>query len=50
MEIWRVCPEIFDRIEVYLDGGICRGMDIFKALCLGAKAVGMGRQLPYAAN
>lgn len=50
MEMQRVCPEIFNHIEVYLDGGIRRGTDIFKALCLGAKAVGMGRQFLYAAN
>lgn len=31
------------RCEVYLDGGICRGTDIFKALALGARAVFIGR-------
>lgn len=50
LELHRTCPEIFNHIEVYLDGGIRRGTDIFKALCLGAKAVGMGRQFLYAAN
>ncbi|ETO30601.1 mitochondrial cytochrome b2 [Reticulomyxa filosa] len=34
-----------DRIEVYVDGGIRRGTDIFKALALGAKAVGIGRPM-----
>ncbi|KAI8393581.1 FMN-dependent dehydrogenase-domain-containing protein [Radiomyces spectabilis] len=29
--------------EVYIDGGIKRGSDIFKALALGAKGVGIGR-------
>ena len=50
LELQLNCPEIFNQIEVYLDGGIRRGTDIFKALCLGAKAVGMGRPFLYAAN
>ena len=29
--------------EVYVDGGIRRGSDIFKALALGATGVGIGR-------
>jgi L-lactate dehydrogenase (cytochrome) len=32
-----------DKIEVFVDGGIRRGTDVFKALALGAKAVGIGR-------
>jgi L-lactate dehydrogenase (cytochrome) len=35
------------RIEVYVDGGIRRGTDIFKAIALGAKAVGIGRPVLY---
>lgn len=42
-------PEIVDaiggRIPVLIDGGFRRGTDIFKALALGARAVGIGR--PY---
>ena len=37
-----------DRIEVYIDGGIRRATDILKALCLGAKGVGIGRPFLYA--
>jgi L-lactate dehydrogenase (cytochrome) len=50
LEMHKNCPEIFDRMEVYVDGGIRRGGDILKALCLGAKAVGMGRTFLYALN
>ncbi|RAK95676.1 cytochrome b2 [Aspergillus ibericus CBS 121593] len=47
MEIRRCCPEVFDKLEVFVDGGIRRGTDIIKAICLGAKAVGMGRAFLY---
>jgi L-lactate dehydrogenase (cytochrome) len=44
-------PEIVDavggRAEVYLDGGIRRGSDVVKALCLGARAVMVGRAHAY---
>jgi len=43
IEIRKYCPEIFNKIEVWVDGGIKRGTDVVKALCLGAKAVGVGR-------
>ncbi|CAK7268994.1 hypothetical protein SEPCBS119000_003346 [Sporothrix epigloea] len=43
LEIRKFCPEVFDNIEVWIDGGIKRGTDVVKALCLGAKAVGVGR-------
>ena len=33
------------RIPVIVDGGVRRGTDVFKALALGATAVGIGR--PY---
>jgi isopentenyl diphosphate isomerase/L-lactate dehydrogenase-like FMN-dependent dehydrogenase len=46
-----VLPEIVEavgnRTEVYLDGGIRRGSDIVKALCLGARAVLIGRAYAY---
>ncbi|KAF2146001.1 uncharacterized protein K452DRAFT_283283 [Aplosporella prunicola CBS 121167] len=47
LEIRKYCPEVFDRIEVWVDGGIKRGTDVVKALCLGAKAVGLGRAALY---
>jgi L-lactate dehydrogenase (cytochrome) len=47
----RILPEVVtsvgDRIEVLLDGGIRRGSDIVKALCLGARAVMVGRAYAY---
>ncbi|KEP55095.1 L-mandelate dehydrogenase [Rhizoctonia solani 123E] len=43
-------PDIFKdgRMEVFIDGGVRRGTDVLKALCLGAKAVGLGRPFLYA--
>jgi isopentenyl diphosphate isomerase/L-lactate dehydrogenase-like FMN-dependent dehydrogenase len=47
----RVLPEVVasvgDQIEVLIDGGIRRGSDIVKALCLGARAVMVGRAYAY---
>lgn len=44
-------PEVVEavggRAEILLDGGIRRGSDIVKALCLGAKAVLVGRAYAY---
>lgn len=34
--------------EVYVDGGVRRATDILKAICLGAKGVGIGRPFLYA--
>lgn len=50
LELQKNCPQIFDKMEVYIDGGITRGTDIFKALCLGARAVGIGRGFLFALN
>ncbi len=42
-------PEVVDAVQgkmpVLIDGGVRRGTDVFKALALGAKGVGIGR--PY---
>ncbi|KAG2227703.1 hypothetical protein INT45_004745 [Circinella minor] len=52
-----ILPEVMDALkreglenslEVYIDGGIRRGSDIFKAIALGAKGVGIGRPTLYA--
>jgi L-lactate dehydrogenase (cytochrome) len=47
----RALPEVVaavnGRCEVMLDGGVRRGTDILKALCLGAKAVLIGRAYAY---
>jgi isopentenyl diphosphate isomerase/L-lactate dehydrogenase-like FMN-dependent dehydrogenase len=44
-----ILPEVVDavgaKIPVFVDGGFRRGSDVFKALALGARAVGIGR--PY---
>jgi len=38
-----VVAEVAGRIPVFVDGGVRRGTDVFKALALGAMAVGIGR-------
>jgi len=47
----QMLPEVLsavgDRTEVLMDGGIRRGSDIVKALCLGARAVLAGRAYAY---
>ncbi|KAI9497418.1 hypothetical protein BDB00DRAFT_868456 [Zychaea mexicana] len=54
-----ILPEVMDalkregcdtknKFDVYVDGGIRRGSDVFKALALGARACGIGRPALYA--
>jgi isopentenyl diphosphate isomerase/L-lactate dehydrogenase-like FMN-dependent dehydrogenase len=43
LEIRKYCPEVREKLDVMVDGGIRRGTDVVKALCLGARAVGIGR-------
>jgi glycolate oxidase len=46
-----VLPEIVDAVDgkaiIVVDGGICRGTDVVKAIALGADMVGMGRMLGF---
>jgi isopentenyl diphosphate isomerase/L-lactate dehydrogenase-like FMN-dependent dehydrogenase len=47
----RVLPEVVQAVkgqtEILLDGGIRRGSDVVKALCMGASAVLIGRSYAY---
>jgi L-lactate dehydrogenase (cytochrome) len=47
----RLLPEVIEavngKVEVLLDSGIRRGSDVVKALCLGARAVLVGRAYAY---
>jgi len=40
-----VVAEVGNRVPVFVDGGFRRGTDVFKALALGARAVGVGRPM-----
>jgi 4-hydroxymandelate oxidase len=40
-----VVAEVAGKIPVFLDGGVRRGTDVFKALALGASGVGIGRPM-----
>jgi 4-hydroxymandelate oxidase len=40
-----VVAAVGGHIPVFMDGGVRRGTDVFKALALGAKAVGIGRPM-----
>jgi L-lactate dehydrogenase (cytochrome) len=48
IEMRKFCPEVFDKCDVLVDGGVRRSRDALKALCLGATAVGFGRPFMYA--
>ena len=47
LEIRKYCPQVFEKLDVLIDGGIRRGTDVVKALALGAKGVGIGRAALY---
>lgn len=48
LEIRQFAPWVFEKVEVYADGGVRYGTDVIKLLALGAKAVGIGRPFAYA--
>ncbi|VUC29252.1 unnamed protein product [Clonostachys rosea] len=48
LEIFREDPEIFNKIDIFADGGVRYGADALKLLALGVKAVGLGRPFMYA--
>jgi isopentenyl diphosphate isomerase/L-lactate dehydrogenase-like FMN-dependent dehydrogenase len=43
----RVAEAVGDRLELYLDSGVRRGVDVLAALALGARAVLVGRAAMY---
>ena len=47
-EMRQVRPDLLDNYQVFIDGGVTRGTDVLKALCLGARGVGLGRAFLYA--
>jgi isopentenyl diphosphate isomerase/L-lactate dehydrogenase-like FMN-dependent dehydrogenase len=48
LAIRKNAPDVFDKVEVYADGGVRRGTDVIKLLALGARAVGVGRPWYFA--
>jgi len=43
-----IVSAVGNHAEVFVDGGFVRGSDVVKAICLGAKAVGIGKLLGWA--
>ena len=46
-EMRQIRPDLLEKYQVFIDGGVTRGTDVLKALCLGARAVGLGRAFLY---
>ncbi|THH10235.1 hypothetical protein EW145_g1454 [Phellinidium pouzarii] len=46
-ELYQQRPDIITNKEVYIDGGVTRGTDVLKALCLGARGGGLSRAFLY---
>lgn len=47
-ELRALRPDLFDKVDIMMDGGVRSGADVVKALALGAKAVGLGRPFLFA--
>jgi L-lactate dehydrogenase (cytochrome) len=48
LEIRTYAPHIMGKkMQIFVDGGVRRGTDVLKALCLGADAVGIGRPVLF---
>jgi len=47
VEINVKCPQALSRMSVLIDGGVLRGTDVLKAICLGARGVCLGRSMLY---
>ncbi|TXT13764.1 hypothetical protein VHUM_01131 [Vanrija humicola] len=47
-ELRALRPDLFDKLDIMMDGGVRSGADVVKALALGAKAVGLGRPFLFA--
>jgi len=43
----KILEVVGGKLEILIDGGICRGTDVLKALALGAKAVLVGRPIMW---
>jgi isopentenyl diphosphate isomerase/L-lactate dehydrogenase-like FMN-dependent dehydrogenase len=43
----QIATALDGRVPIIVDGGVFRGQDVFRALALGASAVGLGRPLLY---
>lgn len=48
MEIRMYAPWVFDKTEIWADGGVRYGGDVLKLLALGVKAVGLSRPFMFA--
>ncbi|KAF2213888.1 hypothetical protein CERZMDRAFT_38316 [Cercospora zeae-maydis SCOH1-5] len=48
LEIRKYAPHVMGKkMQIFVDGGVRRGTDVLKALCLGANAVGIGRPVLF---
>jgi isopentenyl diphosphate isomerase/L-lactate dehydrogenase-like FMN-dependent dehydrogenase len=48
LDLHRLHPEVFSKIEIYVDGGVRRATHVLILLALGARAVGLGRPAMFA--